>query len=253
MGPSSDPIYDAYDPDVAYNSTHNEYLVVWEGDDTAYDRTNNEFEIWGQRLQANGVSTGPRVFRITWMGDNNDPDIGAFDPAIAYNDQDDQYLVVWEGETLGDMVYDVLGQRLARNGLRLGDSFVISNPSGLPNPDYDALNPDVAYGGATNEYLVVWQDDELGDGEDEIFGQRIAASTGQPIAADERLSEMGPDGNPDHIGQTPAVAYCSPDVNVFVVVWSGDHVTDGEFEIWTQGFFASWRVFVPVMQKDNTP
>ncbi len=35
MGPDGDSTYDAQCPAVAYNSTNDEYLVVWEGNDNA--------------------------------------------------------------------------------------------------------------------------------------------------------------------------------------------------------------------------
>ena len=39
-------------PAVAYNSTNNEYLVVWAGDDNTAPLVDDEFEIFGQRLNA---------------------------------------------------------------------------------------------------------------------------------------------------------------------------------------------------------
>ncbi len=251
MGGIGDEAYDGRAPDVAYNSTDNQYMVVWEGDDRAYNRADNEFEIWGQRLNASGGEMGAGDFRISRMGPDNDPDYDAFDPAIAYDSQDNQYLVVWEGETLRPDVFDILGQRLAANGLQVGaDDFVLSNPGSGPNADYDAYNPAVAYDGASDEYLVVWQDDELGVGEYEIFGQRVDAATGAALALDTRLSDMGPDGNADHIAQTPALTYSSPADNKYVVAWSGDNNTDGEFEIWVQGFIRGFEVFLPLTLKD---
>ena len=52
MGPTEDSTYDADDPDVAYNSNANEYLVVWSGDDNRGLLEEDEFEIFGQRIDA---------------------------------------------------------------------------------------------------------------------------------------------------------------------------------------------------------
>jgi hypothetical protein len=45
-----DNTYDAYSPAVAYNSTGDEYLVVWHGDDNTPPLVQGEFEVFGQRL-----------------------------------------------------------------------------------------------------------------------------------------------------------------------------------------------------------
>jgi len=109
----------------------------------------------------------------------------------------------------------------------------------------------VAYDQYNNEYLVVWQDDELGVGEFEIWGQRVDAATGDQIDLDTRLSDMGPDGNASYIAQTPAVAYSSVSNNQYLVVWSGDNSTDGEFEIWGQRFTGGQKVYLPIILKNH--
>ncbi len=252
MGGSGDANYDARDPDVAYNSTDNQYLIVWEGDDTATGLVNDEFEIWGQRLYATLDGVGSNDFRISDMGGSGNADLDALDPAVAYNPINNQYLVVWEGDDYTAEEYDIYGQRLTATGGGVGSNdFVVSNPGSGPNADYDALNPAVAYDQYNNEYLVVWQDDELGVGEFEIFGQRINAATGASIDWDLRLSDMGPDGDASYIAQTPAVTYSGASNNEYLVVWSGDNSTDGEFEIWAQRFTGGRKVYLPIISKNH--
>ena len=81
-------------------------------------------------------------------------------PSLAYNSQNDEYLVVWEAESSG--TYEVWGRRVASNGLLLGSAFRLS-PAG------QGSNPDVAYSSAANEYLVVWEHNVA------IYGQRVSA------------------------------------------------------------------------------
>ena len=50
MGGTGDPEYDGLDPTVACSGTQNEYLTVWGGDDDTGELTNDEFEIFGQRV-----------------------------------------------------------------------------------------------------------------------------------------------------------------------------------------------------------
>ena len=252
MGGSGDPNYDARDPDVAYNSTNNQYLIVWEGDDTATGLVNDEFEIWGQRLDATLGGVGSNDFRISDMGGSGDADFDALDPAVAYNSIDNQYLVVWEGDNAIAGEFDIHGQRLTDTGDGVGSNdFYLSNAGSGPNGDYyDAVNAAVAYDQYNDEYLVVWQDDELGVGEFEIWGQQVNASTGAAVGIDTRLSDMGPDGNADYIAQTPAVAYSGVSNNQYLVVWSGDNSTNGEFEIWGQRFTGGYKVYLPLVMRN---
>ena len=59
---------DAFHPDVAFNSTYNQYLVVWHADDPVDGVVDNEFEIWGQVLDADGGGLYANDFRISFNG-----------------------------------------------------------------------------------------------------------------------------------------------------------------------------------------
>ncbi len=91
MNGSDNADYDAFNPDVAYNSTLNDYMAVWYGDDSSSSYTEGEYEIWGQRLNAAGGAMGASDFRISDLGDNYDPNVDARNPAIAYNRFNNQY------------------------------------------------------------------------------------------------------------------------------------------------------------------
>ena len=225
-------------------------MVVWYGDKNLYNTSNDEFEIWGQRLNATLGSMGAAGFRISDMGVTDDPDYDARDPDIAYNPHNNQYLVVWEGTDFSTTLFEIFGQRLEANGIAVGDNdFYISHPGIGPNSQYFAYNPAVAYDQANNEFLVVWQDDEQGVDEYEIWGQRLSASSGTAIDTDTRLSDMGPDGDDSFIAQTPAIAYSGSSNNQFLIVWSGDNSTDGEFEIWAQRWSNGFKVYLPLTVK----
>jgi hypothetical protein len=252
MGPKGDADYDALFPDVAYNSTDNQYMVVWEGDDQAYDRVDDEFEIWGQRLNASGGVVGVTGFRISTMGPYKDPDRWALRPAIAYNPQNNEYLVVWYGDHFADNLFDVFGQRLQADGSHVGaDDFPMSMMDNGPNLDYFARHPAVAYDGRNNEYLVVWQDDELLAGEYEVFGQRVDAASGKLLDGNTRLSDMGPYGDTLFDANSPAVAYGGAANNQYLVVWYGDDSTDGDYEIWGQRFAGGHWAYLPLAMRNH--
>ncbi|MCC7361271.1 MAG: hypothetical protein IT317_17430, partial [Anaerolineales bacterium] len=127
-----DTLYDARAPAVAYNSQNDEYLVVWRGDDNSGGLVDEEYEIFGQRLNA---ATGAELggdFRLSDMGPDGSTSYNAFDPAVAYNSQNDEYLVVWWGDDnsggLVDDEYEIFGQRLnAATGAELGGDFRLSD------------------------------------------------------------------------------------------------------------------------------
>jgi hypothetical protein len=240
MGPDGDPSFEVFEPKVAYNGTNNEYLVVWQGQDNTGALVNDEDEIFGQRLNAAGEPVGANDFRISFRGPDGDPGFGAFEPAVAYNSRDNEYLVVWRGEDdtapLKDLEFEVFGQRLsAATGALLGGAARLSDMGPPGDPRFQAFNPAVAYNGARNEYLVAWEGDKTTDEEIEIFGQRVDAATGAEIGADFRLSDMGPDGNANFAAFNPAVAYNGTN-NQYLVVWQGDDTTDDKYEIFGQRF-----------------
>jgi hypothetical protein len=230
MGPDGDPNYAAYAPSVVYSSADNQWLVVWHGDDNTAPLVNNEFEVFGQRLTASGTEGGANDFRISDMGPDGNPSYDALTTSAAYSSADNQWLVAWYGDDATDEENEIFGQRLDRTGAQGGaNDFRISDmgPDGTPN--YGAYAPSVSYSSADNQWLVSWYGDDnsapLVDNEAEIFGQRLDRTGAELGANDFRISDMGPNGNPNYAGYEPTVAYSSAD-NQWLVAWYGDDDTD---------------------------
>jgi len=91
---------------VAYNSTSNQYLVVWK--DWRNDATRGD-DIYGRRVKASGKLAGGD-FRISGPAATSN-ELG---PVVAYNPTSNQYLVAWydwrSGATRGS---DIYGRRIA--------------------------------------------------------------------------------------------------------------------------------------------
>ena len=244
MGPNGNFEYDAFDPSVAYNSTDNEYLVVWEGE----GGINSEFEIFGQRLASDGSEIGVNDFQISDMGPNGNTNYAAQEPFVVYNSTDNEYLVIWIGDDdtapLVNDEFEVFGQRLANDGTEIGtNDFRISDMGPDGNTAYGAfiLEPTVAYNSNNNEYLVVWTGDDdtapLVDNEFEIFGQRLANDGTELGTNDFRISDMGPNGDGAYRAFYPGVV-ANPVFNNYLVVWMGEDdtapIAPNEFEIFGQ-------------------
>jgi len=91
-------------------------------------------------------------------------------PQVAYNPDDDEYLVVWQDSRNG-VDWDIFGQRINGDSSLIGDNIHIGISGTLPVVSY---SPD------DNAYLVVWESSQLSKEQTwsgkEIWGQAVAAS-----------------------------------------------------------------------------
>ncbi len=180
-------------PAVAYNSKHDEYLVVWE------NKWPGNRDIYAQRVNSDGrllswfaVSAGP--------GDR-------VQPSVAYDTRYDRYLVAWSGDYSGSGNWDIYGRFIPWNGpsVDLVDFSIV-------NWDGNQSYPKVAYAyaqGGNGEFLVVWHNS--GD-PSFIGGRRVQAAGGFPAAA-WTISK----GTEARDG--PSVAY-NLNRNEYLVVWT---------------------------------
>lgn len=147
---------------------------------------------------------------------------------LAYNPDDNEYLVVWESDGLTEAkgINDIYGQRI--NGAtneRIGTNFRISSLSDSDR-NLSANDPKVVYNRASHEYLVVWHGSGLFDAPGrffEIYGQRLSR-TGKEIGSDFRISFTGDLGkiNTSIVRSTSQadVAWNSVN-NEYLVIWKG--------------------------------
>jgi hypothetical protein len=245
-GPDGDPAYYARDPDVAFNPTTGEYLVVWAAGGGAEGLAAGELEIYGQRLDAAGSLLGAAI-RISDMGPDGDPAYDALNPAAAYNPATAEVLVVWQGDDTADNAVEIYGQRLAGDGSELGTNDARLSDMGADDAGTSCRGqePAVTCGPASGECLVVWEGSDdtppLVPGEFEVFGQRLAADGSEIGDNDARLSDMGPDGDPAYGADHPGVAY-GPRRDEYLAVWAGDDdrdfgggpLAEGELEVYGQ-------------------
>ena len=122
-------------------------------------------------------------------------------PAVAYNSQSHEYLVVWiqsEPAAMGPL----MGQRLSESGSALGSAFTIES--------YVSGTASVAYNAAQNEFLVAY---EYGIAPDiGISGQRLSASGTE---TGSRITLMA-------IGKQPKLLYNSLSGNDLLVALNAD-------------------------------
>lgn len=248
MGGLMNPDYDGQSPAVVWNAAENEYFVVWHGNDNEGGLDPNEIEIFAQRLAENGTAQGLNDFRVSSAGGIGNDYLFALYPDVAWNANQNEYLVVWQGEHneggLEPHELEIWGQRIhgdLTQGALISSMMRISDMGGTGDSDYDAQRPAITWNDSRDEYLVVWQGDDnvggLSEGEDEIFGQRLDAA-GLPLGSNDfRISDMGGTGQNPFSASRAAVSW-SPTVDEYLVVWDGDDdvggLIDGEIEIFGQ-------------------
>lgn len=133
------PECDRYKPAVAYNSLHDEYLVVWHN-----EWLSGHHDIYARRVSATGQL-------LSWFsvsaGTNN-----RTEPAVAYNATNDEYLVVWRYNANGDgATYEIWGKTIAWNGAYQNSEFQI-----ITWANRTFRKPEVVWNNLRNEYFVVW-------------------------------------------------------------------------------------------------
>ncbi len=226
--------YDANFSDIAFNSTANEFLVVWQGDDNTAPLVNNETEVFGQRLgysAGNLVEVGTNDVRISTVGVDGATTTDGRAPAVAYNANGNQYYVAWEGnyDVLNVGVFDIHGTTVSAAGAVASSTGTVLNTVAASDEEYAV---DVAANPTTGEFMAVWMGDN-GANEFEISRQRVT-SAGALTGSTALISAMGSAGNVNFIAQTPAITYDSLQQQ-YVTVWAGDDNTagmvDDEYEV----------------------
>lgn len=191
------PAAQGSNPDVAYSSAANGYLVVWEHDP----------DVYGQRISASGAHQGSAFILAHGTSGTSFSD----QPAVAYGSVADRYLVAWRYgvDATGDT--GIWVRSIMSDGSADGGTVPVRDLNNILVPE----EPDLAYNRSRNEFLVVWQETP-GAGDWDIYGRRIAMSGGTTALA--TAFGIGTSGNDD---TEPAVAAVPtvPTAGQYLVTW----------------------------------
>ncbi|XSG75243.1 beta strand repeat-containing protein [Herpetosiphon llansteffanensis] len=233
----------AINPVVTYNATDSEYLVVWEGLDTATGSLN----LHGQLIDAvTGLEIGTNDFLIA---DDIDVQDAYGKPQVVWNSINNEYLVIFEGDsqvaTGITNELEIYAQRIAANGAVLGSPLRVSQMGTDGVNTADAFEPSVTYNATANQYAVVWYGDDLAggrvDGEFEVYVQLLGYSGGNlvEVGSDVKVSDVGTTGSAVIRPEDPNIVWNSVN-NEYLVVWRADDSgTDGDFDVYGQRLNAS--------------
>jgi hypothetical protein len=156
--PRINQLYDNRRPAVVYNSDDNEYLLV-----NALGSTGT-VKIWAERWNALGEAVDPSGSEVSNHG------VLAAAPALAYNPEDNRYLVLWtEYVTEGHVLR---GRILGADESLIGLVFTANTGTSLAGDSAGAG----LYFPATNRYRVVWEDGRIPETSWDIWGQWVEAN-----------------------------------------------------------------------------
>ncbi len=198
------------EPVVAYNSQHDEYLVVWN----YWPGVATNINIYAARVTPYGHVLG--TFTIAFG-----PNLQS-SPGVAYDPDLDRYLVVWKYDNGTD--YDIMGRFIPWNGTAdaLPEFIVNDNPM-------DQQNARVVYNAHPSwpEFLVV-MDDYQSSGTWGITGVRVSTNPdGSANTTQFTIADQAPDAR-----FTPDVTY-NLSRNEYLVTYQGTDATA------TTGIFAT--------------
>lgn len=131
-------------------------------------------------------------------------------PSVAYNNVDNEYMVVWS-DTRNPANNDIFGQRVSADGALLGANFPV-----IEFPDAQ-VNPIVAYNSIDNEYLVAWLTQQPGFFND-VRG-RLVSSTDTLLGGDFFILGDDPTAGGGAGGEF-SIAY-NPTANEYLVTGRG--------------------------------
>jgi hypothetical protein len=206
--------YDRWVPEVAYNSTNNNYLVVW----IHYDTGTTLCSLHGGIVPAAG---GPPTSESTIESSVSCP-VDSERIGLAYDSTDNSYLVVWNESSSGTS--DILGKMVSSSGAATGSQIAIYLDPGSNGGYYPAL----AYNRNRNEYLIAWHE-AVGGTDSNIYARRI---TGNGTLLFPESIDIATTANSEIF---PAVAAIrtSPGQGKYLVTWQLlTSTTNGD--IWAQ-------------------
>jgi hypothetical protein len=205
---------DRCDPDVAYDSKHNNYLVVWQ------QKVGTDFTVHG-RLFSPGSYLGSDISFSTLASSAATP------PAVDYAYTSDEFLVVWAYWSSG-VNSSIISQRITYDGTKVGANFTIMQG----HDSISDYNPDIAYNLARNEYLVVYTRLDTaapGGPNKDIFGWRLTHDQVK-LGSELMIAYFTPQELAPRVAALPTA---SPESGRYLVAYQITYST-GDSDIWGQ-------------------
>jgi hypothetical protein len=188
--------FERRNPDIAFNSAREEFLVVWEEEPHV-----GYLRIQGIRVSKTGQLIPPVIEISAGLALKN-----CQLPSVAYASTSDTYLVVWESLVSGAFYSTIEGKLLSSSGNPQGSNFQLSEPISGP-PAFSDQNPDLTYNRSRNEFLAVFERTYDSKGVKDIYG-RLVTGNGNPLnSSAEPISGTADDKLNPSVAAIPTVLH----------------------------------------------
>jgi RHS repeat-associated protein len=191
-------------------------LAHEDGDSNLVARYTYALDDVGNRVVATETLRLP--FQVTTETQTSPTDLSLTSyqhPAVAYNSEDDEYMVIWQAYDSSSSTWYLYGQRVGPSGALIGDDFEIAA---------GATEPAIAYSPGAGLYLVVWR-----DADDYIQGVYVDVDGSIPAEA-FIIYDVDINSQPDVAN--------NPNDGTFTVVWlyeNGEKYGINAFKVQEQG------------------
>ena len=196
------------EPAVAYNPVRDEYLIVYTYEFGASDYDIKATVVSGDLSWKTSEYSIYSPLGIQWT------------PQVAYNSEDDEYLVVW-GNVWGDGRHDIYAQRLQ------GDGSLLPGPATIATDATELRSiPDVAYNAARNEYLIAYNYSPSSiSTESNIYGKVASANLGEMSPSEIHICDNTRD-------QGSLAVAAGPDE--YLVAWTDENTTTTQYDVFAR-------------------
>jgi len=174
-------VYGQFNPQVAYDSASNRFLVVWADARNGYD----DYDVHGRLYNSNGYPIAadfPIAYDPNYQGD----------PWVC-SDNAGHFLIVYEdGADASIGPFSLYAYRYDSNGNRLGPKITVA----IGGPTVDYIFPAVSYNPTVERYLITWNDGDISvdptirDSYDGNIWGKILNKTGS-VVRDNYIIELG--------------------------------------------------------------
>ncbi|MBW1988102.1 MAG: hypothetical protein JRI97_01010 [Deltaproteobacteria bacterium] len=203
---------DQLNPDLAYSTTSQRFLCVWN----SYDAVFSQHDIMGQLADAFGFpySTDVTVNLPVCI----EPIANQTEPSVAWDSGNDRFVVVWMDQRDYETSYtNIYGQMLnAADGTPYSTATDINFPVSTASGDQNY--PELAYVAGT--LLAAWED--LRTGTVEIRGQVFSAADGTPVSSTVSTNDVIYPGDGSISAMYAPRPVADAGLGHFATVWGGD-------------------------------
>jgi len=197
------PLGESGNEQVAFNSKHNEYLVVYDVQPPGQPK-----QVFARRVTGSGLGALDAFAIGDASGDN-------FDPSVAYDPVNDRYLIVWSANFNGEFPkYDIYGRVVTWDGLTL------YNPKKIYTwAERSFVHSQVVYDSVQKDYLVAWTALVFPQATiSDVAIVRVTANGDWENNNNPMVQLMATTGNPDEVD----LAY-QPANDQVLAAWSEDY------------------------------